>query len=123
MSSEITTQAVRLALGIHELQARVASLNIANVSKPDARAMRVDFGAMHGVLQAAAQGQGDVTLATSLKTALHGLSDLSPETTSLSIRPDDEVGNMVAANVSYQALSEALSRHFGLMRLATSGRS
>lgn len=123
MSSEITTQAVRLALGIQELQARVASLNIANASKPDARAMRIDFGAMQGVLQAATHGQGDGMLATGLKTALQGLSNLTPETTSLSIRPDDEVGNMVAANLSYQALSEALSRHFGLMRLATSGRS
>ena len=38
-------------------------------------------------------------------------------------REDEQVGDMVAASLNYQSLSEALSRHFGLMRLAVTGRS
>ncbi|RMH94066.1 hypothetical protein EBB59_02575 [Lysobacter pythonis] len=36
---------------------------------------------------------------------------------------DREIGDMVSANMSYQTLTEALSRKFGLMRLAITGRN
>jgi flagellar basal body rod protein FlgB len=39
------------------------------------------------------------------------------------VQLDEQVGDMVAASLNYQSLSEALSRHFGLMRLAVTGRS
>ena len=36
---------------------------------------------------------------------------------------DELVADSVSAGLNYQALSESLSRHLGLMRLAISGRS
>jgi len=125
MSNDITTQAVRLALGLHELQARVASVNIANASKPDARAMRVDFASVQAALNDAANAPAgnEAQAMQQLQQALHTLPGLSATTTTSPIQSDEQVANMVTAGVSYQALSEALSRHFGLMRLAIAGRN
>ena len=36
---------------------------------------------------------------------------------------DQLVADSVSAGMNYQALTESLSRHFGLMRLAINGRS
>lgn len=123
MSNDITMQAVRLALGMHEMQARVASMNVANASKPDARAMRVDFGSLQATLGSIAESGNDVDMAARLRLAAGDLASSTPITTGETILADEQIGDMVTAGVGYQALSEALSRHFGLMRLAISGRS
>lgn len=125
MSSDITTQAVRLALGMNELQARVASVNIANASRPDARAMRVDFGALQSALSDAASTPvgNEAQAARQLQQALQALPDLSATTSAVPIQSDEQVADMVTAGLEFQALSEALSRHFGLMRLAIAGRN
>ena len=39
------------------------------------------------------------------------------------INLDEEVADMASANLKYQALTESLNRHFGLMRLAVAGRN
>lgn len=120
MSSEVTIDAVRLALGMHELQARTASMNIANASKPDARALRVDFAAAQSLLSDVAEGR--VADAGTLEWANLEMRTAAPAPTSDAILLDEQVGDMVSASTAYQSLSEALSRHFGLMRLATTGR-
>lgn len=123
MSSDITVQAVRLALGMNELQARVASMNIANAGKPDARAMRVDFGSLQTTLTAAASSSHEAGLAERLGKAANELGRSARIDSGTSIQADEQIGDMVAASISYQALGEALSRHMGLMRLAVTGRS
>lgn len=123
MSSDITVQAVRLALGMNELQARVASMNIANAGKPDARAMRVDFGSLQTVLSAAASSADESGLGERLGKAAADLRSSAQVDSGIPIQADEQIGDMVAASISYQALGEALSRHMGLMRLAVTGRS
>ena len=122
MSSEITTEAVRLALGMHEMQARIASINIANASRPDARAMRFDFSSVQTTLADVSQVHS-MDVSARLQQANIDLRAQSAQTTSDPISADEQIGDMVAAGANFQALSEALSRYFGLMRLAATGRS
>lgn len=120
MGSETTIEAVRLAMGIEELKARVASLNIANANRPDAQALRMDFAAAQAALTQAA-GAGDAGAA--LRQASADIRTAAPSLAGQPIQADEQIADMSAAGLHYQALSEALSRHFGLMRLAISGRS
>lgn len=122
MSGDITTEAIRLALGVHELQARIASVNVANAGRTHARAMRADFGQMQAALTQASRAASGDSLAN-LAQAEAALRALSPEAGTESISADEEIGDMVTAAVQYQTLTEALSRHFGMMRLAITGRS
>lgn len=122
MSNDITTEAVRLALGIREAQARSASVNIANAGIEGARAQRVDFAAMQTLLSEAAQG-GDNTLASRLSAAADGVRAMPAQAGVDPIQADEQVADMVTAGMNYQALGEALSRHFGLLRLSIAGRS
>lgn len=122
MSSELTIDSVRLALSVQEMQARVASINVANATRPDARAMRADFSAVQAALEGAAQSSSSAAHAQ-LVRASSDLRELAPETTAEVIQVDQQIGDMVAASTEYQSLSEALSRYFGLMRLAVTGRS
>jgi len=119
MSQGITVEAVRVALRAHELQALAASRNISHANQPGARAMRVDISGVQMALQAVADGQGG---AERLADAAHAVSTLQPELTSDSIESDVEVATLVTASTDYQALTELLSRHFALMRLAIGGR-
>ena len=123
MSSDITVQAVRLALGMNELQARVASMNIANAGKPDARAMRVDFGSLQATLAAAASSPNAAGLAERVAQAANDVGRSAQVDAGIAIQADEQIGDMVTASLHYQALGEALSRHMGLMRLAVTGRS
>lgn len=123
MSSEITIDAVRLALGMQEIQARVASTNIANANRPGAQALRVDFSALQQSLRDIASASDGGDMVSNLLDAEAALRSSRPIASGLSINLDQEVGSMVVAGTRYQALGEALSRQFGLMRLAISGRS
>ena len=118
MANEQTIDAVRLALGMYQLRAHVASLNIANASAPGARAVRADFAQAQSALDAAAAGT-DAPLAQAIAQLAHA----TPAITGTPINLDEQVADMAAAGVGYQALGEALSRQFGLMRLAVTGRS
>lgn len=124
MSNDITTQAVRLALGMHELQARIASVNIANAGRPEARALQVDFARVQATLTDAARSTGsDPALEARLAAAQRGLAALEPSDGGETIQADQQVGELVETSLGYQALGDALSRHFGLLRLAITGRS
>lgn len=119
MHNEQTIDAVRLALGMYQLRAHVASLNIANASTPGARALRADFARAQAALDAAATAPEG----TDLAQALRDIQSNPTAQTTAPINLDEQVGEMAAAGVGYQSLTEALSRQFGLMRLATTGRS
>jgi flagellar basal-body rod protein FlgB len=121
MAGDITTEAVRLALGMREAQARIAGTNIANASKPDARAMRADFSRVEAALRGAvhAGGVGEIEQLDMTAAQLQGIAQPGADP----IVADEEVGDMVTASTHYQSLTEALSRHFGLMRLALTGRT
>jgi flagellar basal-body rod protein FlgB len=123
-ASDLTTQAVRLALGISQLRADVASRNIANASTPGAQAAHLDFARSQGLLEQAATARGNETsLLQSLAEATtqpgHVASLDAPGT---AINLDEQVADMATASLEFQSLTESLNRHFGLMRLAINGR-
>lgn len=127
MSNGITIDSVRLALDMQSLRAQAASANIANASRPDARAMRVDLTAAEELLGqalrlAAGGAASDGAASEPLRQALDSVAERPMLTTDESIQIDAEVGDMVSASTRYQTLSETLSRYFGLMRLSISGR-
>jgi len=123
--SDITIEAARLALGMNELRARIASVNIANAGVAGATAKRIDFASVQSALEEAGAPQSAESdlQAQVLHDRADGLPGLQPSDDGEPIQADAEVADMVAAGASYQALSEALSRHFGLLRLAISGRT
>jgi flagellar basal-body rod protein FlgB len=122
-----TIEAVRLALRVQDMVAQAASINIANGSSPGARAVRFDVEAAQSVLREAAQpSQGLVggdALRQRLLAADEALAASAPTAGAGAIDLDAEVAGMVAASTRFQALTEALGRQFGLMRLAISGRN
>lgn len=120
MASDITIDAVRLALSGQQLRAEVAAANIAGASTPGFRANRVDLGGLQSHLQALvdggfAAGPAGMTLQT--------LAQVRPDESGAAVQLDAEVSEMVTASVEYQALAESLGRYFGLMRLALAGRA
>ena len=124
-SSDLTTQAVRLALGISQQRADVASRNIAQASTPGAQPMHVDFARSQGLLERAA-GNGaaaDPGLFQALAEALsEPAGDEHAALAGTAINLDEQVADMATASLEYQSLTESLNRHFGLMRLAINGR-
>jgi flagellar basal-body rod protein FlgB len=123
-SSDLTTQAVRLALGISQLRADVASRNIANASTPGAQAAHVDFARSQGLLEQAAAGRGSETSllqAMAEATARPGGVERL-DAPGIAINLDEQVADMSTASLEFQSLTESLNRHFGLMRLAINGR-
>lgn len=126
MSSDLTIESVRLALGMHQLRAETAAQNIARANAPGVRAVRLDFGTSQALLaQAAGQGADvDPTLRQSLAAAADAIPHSAvPDPGGMPIQLDEQVADAASANLGYQALSEALSRHFGLMRLAIAGKN
>lgn len=122
MNSDITIDAVRLALSMNELRARTASANIANASRPGATALRVDFSDAQSLLAGVAQAQDPQVLDARLKIAIGDAPEIAAFDSGMGVQVDSEVGEMVAASTGYQSLTEALSRYFGLLRLSIAGR-
>ena len=121
-SSDLTTEAIRLALQMNQVRAEFASQNIARAATPGALATRLDFATSQGLLEAAALSDGN---ADGLLRALASAADepMAATTTGSPINLDEEVADMTTANLKFQSLTETLSRRFGLMRLAISGRN
>ncbi|MFZ5636625.1 MAG: flagellar basal body rod protein FlgB [Pseudomonadota bacterium] len=122
MSTENTIDVVRLALSLHETRAQVAGMNVARAGKPDATALKVDFASIEAKLREAASSGDESAIAGQIESAANELRSLRPETTLDPILLDAQIGEIAAAGVEYQALTEALSRQFGLMRIAIAGR-
>ncbi|HRO63595.1 hypothetical protein [Thermomonas sp.] len=126
MSNDLTIDALRLALGMQQLRAETAARNIAHANMPGARAERLDFGASQSLLARAAKPGAD--LESGLRQMLATAAADLPRAETVDgaggeIRVDEQVADAASANLDYQALSEALSRRFGLMRLAIAGKN
>jgi flagellar basal-body rod protein FlgB len=124
-SPDLTTQAVRLALGISQLRADVASRNIANATTPGAQAVRVDFASSQNLLErvASAPDGEQPSLLQALADAAAQPAGHERTDAGVAINLDEQVADMATASTEFQALSESLNRHFGLMRLAIAGRN
>lgn len=124
--NDLTTEAVRLAMSMNQLRAEYASQNIAKAGTPGAQAARLDFGLSQGLLEQAAKtsiaGQGDLLEALASAES-QPMSSEYLEAPGSAINLDEEVADMASANLKYQTLTESLNRHFGLMRLAITGRN
>lgn len=122
MSNENTIDAVRLALSLYETQAKIAGANVANANKPGAVALHADFAKVEAALREAASAANETDAAHWLAAASRELAVVRPQASGESIRLDEQVGALAGLGVEYQALTEALSRQFGLMRIAIAGR-
>jgi flagellar basal-body rod protein FlgB len=122
MSVENTIDAVRLALNLHETRVHIASMNVSNAGKPEATAMRVDFAKVEAALREVANAGSESEAARWLQSASDELRAADPQSTLDPIRLDEQMGDIATSGIEYQALTEALSRQFGLMRIAVTGR-
>ncbi len=117
----LAVDAVRLAMNLEQLRARVAAHNIAMANVPGATAMRVDVA---GALAAARGSQHEGSL---FAQNLHALARqdldvyLHDSASPSALTLDGEVAKMSAASGRFQALAEGVSRQFGLMQLAIKG--
>lgn len=124
--NDITTEAVRLSLAMNQLRAENASQNIARAGTPGAQATRLDFARSQNLLSAAAIAGDDneASLLDALaRAAGEPTASAQVDVAGTPINLDEEVADMSASSLEYQALTESLSRHFGLMRLAITGRN
>jgi flagellar basal body rod protein FlgB len=122
--NDLTTEAVRLAMSMSQLQAEYASQNIGRAGTPGAQATRLDFSRSVGLLQQAAGAGADAgALLPVLADAAANPASVDVATHEAGIDLDEQVADMATANLKFQALAESLNRHFGLMRLAITGRN
>ncbi|MGH8108413.1 MAG: flagellar basal body rod protein FlgB [Arenimonas sp.] len=121
--NDITTEAVRLAMSMNQLRAEYASQNISRSNTPDAKAVHLDFAHSQSLLEqvVSQKGVNEGSLLDAIASA--ATSPTTSERTDAAINLDEEVADMASANLKYQALTESLNRHFGLMRLAITGRN
>lgn len=123
---DITTEAVRLAMSMNQIRAEYASQNISKSNTPGAKAVHLDFAHTQGLLEqvVSLSGVDEGSLLGVLAEAASTPSFTeNADTFSGAINLDEEVADMASANLKYQALTESLNRHFGLMRLAVAGRN
>lgn len=117
----MSVDAVRLAMSVEELRAKVAANNIAMANMPGSRPQRFDSAAALSGLRASrddgelfAQALGELQ-ASSAAPYLHELSSASP------VALDAEVSEMSDASARYQTLADAATRQYALMSLAIKG--
>jgi flagellar basal-body rod protein FlgB len=124
MADNLTTEAVRLALNVSQQRAEIASTNIARANMPNAEYMKADFSSAMQLLQSVANNQGQ--LADTFYVSQMRSAQLQPQMGSMAkeqLSLDEQVAELSTESIKYQSLSEALSRQFGLMRLAITGRN
>lgn len=114
-----TIEAVRLAMQVEDLRARVAANNIAMANVPGSKAMRVSAGSAMENLK---ENFLDTTL---FSQELNSLRSEGVESfvhkTDTQISLDSEVADVSAASTRYRALADGVSRQFALMQLAIRG--
>lgn len=114
--SALTVEAVRLALGATALRQRVIAHNIANVDSPDHTRMKVVFEDQLAQALGAAR-QADVRDAA----LLVGIqAEMEPDVSKGKVQLDEEVAQMSANTVRYQALSRGISRYLSIASLIAS---
>lgn len=114
--SALTVEAVRLALGATALRQRVIAHNIANVDAPDHVRMKVVFeDQLAQALDAARQvGARDAAFLGGIQ------AETEPDLARGKVQLDEEVAQMSANSVRYQALSRGISRYLSIASLIAS---
>lgn len=123
MATDITVDAVRMAMSLNALRAEVASWNIVNASALDAPMFVIDHSATDALLGQAVHGDSAQVRAQLADPSSPTMAIVNEQYDAVRSSLDELVADSVSAGLNYQALSESLSRHLGLMRLAISGRS
>lgn len=120
---DLTTEAVRLAMGMARVRAEVASANIASADLPGSPVQRADFGVALGLLrQAAAQPEMDADRLRMVTPAtLHASVHADLAVTNASSGLESAVAELETAGADFQTLATVQSRRFALMQLAMSG--
>ena len=123
MSHETQIDVVRLSLSILLEKARISSMNIANKGVLGSREFRIDVSKADNALRKIAEATTHVERQRLFAVAERALVDAEVVSSSTDIELDDQIARMVTIGTDFQALTDALSRKFALMRLSISGRS
>ena len=123
MAHDLTVDAVRMALNLNKLKAEVAGWNIVNASTPNSTRFVVDDAVAVRALEAAASQHPQGAAGILQDPTASAMVVISERADLPKASLDDLVADSVSAGLNYQALTESLSRHFGLLRLAITGRS
>ena len=118
---DITTETVRLGLDVAQLRLQMASFNIAHADT-DGMVQRADFSRAIGSLDAATEDSAPSSAFVDLSH-----QELASEITTVQASDgppslDDMVAQASIQGGVFRALSEGMSRRFGLMQLAISGK-
>ncbi|MFC4527564.1 hypothetical protein ISN76_07665 [Dyella halodurans] len=120
---DLTTEALRLSMGMARTRAELASANIANVDTPGFRAQRADFSQAIGLLHQAAVDPGMNSANLRIEGNRTSLSAVATtDADDVAVHLDGEVADLEAASSDYQTMTAVLSRRFSLMQLALAGR-
>lgn len=123
MANDITVDAVRMALNLNQLRAEVTGWNIVNNSSTGASYFTIDDSATTALLEAAAGNAPEQVRRQLADPSSPTMAIVNEQYDELRPSLDELVTESVVAGLNYQVLSESLNRHFGLMRLAVTGRS
>lgn len=114
--SALTVEAVRLALGATALRQRVIAHNIANVDSTDHVRVKVVFEEQLAQALGAARQVGARDAAP-----LAGIqAETQPDLSQGKVQLDDEMAQLSANSVRYQALSRGISRYLSIANLIAS---
>jgi flagellar basal-body rod protein FlgB len=114
----VTTAALSAALDASARRHAALAANIANASTEGYAPVRLSFDAHLGEAQAMLREKGmlDMASAESLRGAVAPLVDAAGEPAT--VRIDAEMSEVARNAVHFQALTQGLSRHLGLMAMA-----
>jgi flagellar basal-body rod protein FlgB len=121
---DLTTEALRLGIGMARIRAEVASANIANVDVSGYRPQQADFAQATGLLHEAADNPGmdAQSLGAITPRMLGDAVHASDPDLNVPVNLDDAVAELETTSVDFQSLTTVMSRRFALMQLALAGR-
>lgn len=119
---DITTEAVRLGLDLAQVRAEIASANIAHANLPGATLQRGDFADALDALAGAAKGDMNANTRMQAISPQSLRNEIGQAGIADAASLDDQVAELSTQGLAYRALTDGLSRHFGLMQLAISGK-
>ncbi|WP_017462638.1 hypothetical protein [Dyella ginsengisoli] len=118
---DITTEAVRMGLDIAQLKLQMASFNISHADT-DGMVQRADFSQALGALDSAVDGATQLSAFAGLSSHQLAAEVSTSASSGAALSLDDLVAQASIQGGVYRALSEGMSRRFGLMQLAISGK-
>lgn len=117
-AADLATTALRL----EHLNARVQAQNIARLGNGDAAVFSLDLEAAYAALRAASMSPAAATtVITAANTELSRFAGLQEVPVPPGDSPDDRILSLTRATSRYEALADAIARHYALSRLAIQG--